>query len=98
MSVVVAGYARTPFARYTGALASVPAVELGAAAVRAALVRAGVEPHEVERVVAGQVLQGGAGQNPARQAAVAAGMRVFSYHGDADSEHHEHSQRQRRDG
>lgn len=74
MSVVVAGYARTPFARYAGALASVPAVELGAAAVRAALARAGVEPHEVERVVAGQVLQGAAGQNPARQAAVAAGI------------------------
>ncbi|WIM99901.1 acetyl-CoA C-acyltransferase [Actinoplanes oblitus] len=74
MSAVIAGYARTPFARYTGALAKIPAVELGAHAARAALARAGVPADAVQRVFAGQVLQGLAGQNPARQAAVAAGI------------------------
>ena len=71
---VVVGYARTPFARFTGAFASIPAAQLGGIAVRAALERAGVDPGDVQRVVGGQVLQGGAGQNPARQAAVAAGI------------------------
>ncbi|GAA2234673.1 acetyl-CoA C-acyltransferase [Herbiconiux moechotypicola] len=74
MSVVIAGYARTPFAKYCGRFAAVPATELGAAAIRAALDRAGVEPGDVDRVLAGQVLQAAAGQNPARQAAVAAGI------------------------
>ncbi|MBO3742958.1 acetyl-CoA C-acyltransferase [Actinoplanes flavus] len=74
MSVVIAGYARTPFVRFSGALAAVPAAELGAHAIRAALARAGVPPTAVQRVFAGQVLQGLAGQNPARQAAVAAGI------------------------
>ncbi|BBH68498.1 acetyl-CoA acetyltransferase [Actinoplanes sp. OR16] len=74
MSVVIAGYARTPFARYTGALARVAATALGAHATRAALARAGVPAEAVQRVFAGQVLQGLAGQNPARQAAVAAGI------------------------
>ncbi|MEU4423576.1 acetyl-CoA C-acyltransferase [Actinoplanes sp. NPDC024001] len=74
MSAVVAGYARTPFVRYNGAFAKISAVGLGAHAVRAALARCGVAPGAVQRVVAGHVLQGLAGQNPARQAAVAAGI------------------------
>jgi acetyl-CoA C-acetyltransferase len=74
VSVVIAGYARTPFLRFTGGFAKVTAVELGAHAARAALARAGVPAAAVQRVVAGQVLQALAGQNPARQAAVAAGI------------------------
>lgn len=74
MSAVVVGYARTPFVKYAGAFADVPATVLGAHAVAAALARAGVRPDEVDRVVGGQVLQAGAGQNPARQSAVAAGI------------------------
>jgi acetyl-CoA C-acetyltransferase len=74
MSAVIVGYARTPFVRFNGQFSSVPAAELGAAAIRAALARAGVAPELVEHVYAGQVLQGGAGQNPGRQAAVAAGI------------------------
>ncbi|WP_146339783.1 acetyl-CoA C-acyltransferase [Nesterenkonia sp. NBAIMH1] len=74
MSAQIAGYARTPFARFNGALATVPASALGAHAAAAALERAGISPDAVERVHAGQVLQAGAGQNPARQAAVAAGI------------------------
>lgn len=74
MSVVIAGYARTPFTKFTGKLATESAAKLGAHAIKAALERAGVAPEEVQRVYAGQVLLGGAGQNPARQAAVAAGI------------------------
>lgn len=74
MSVVIVGYARTPFARFTGTLATLPATALGAHAIRAALERSGVAPAEVGRVFAGQVLQGAAGQNPARQSAVGAGI------------------------
>ncbi|WP_084126760.1 acetyl-CoA C-acyltransferase [Demequina sp. NBRC 110054] len=74
MSVVIAGYARTPFVRYCGQFARIPATALGAHAGAAALSRAGLSPDAVDRVVAGQVLQGGAGQNPARQAAVGAGV------------------------
>lgn len=74
MTVVIAGYARTPFTKFTGQLATEPAAALGAHAIRAALSRAGVAPDEVQRVFAGQVLLGGSGQNPARQAAVAAGI------------------------
>jgi acetyl-CoA C-acetyltransferase len=74
MTVVIAGYARTPFTKFTGQLAGEPASKLGAHAVSAALARAGVSPDEVQRVFAGQVILGGAGQNPARQAAVGAGI------------------------
>ncbi len=74
MTAYIAGYARTPFAKFTGQLASVTAVDLGAHASRAALQRAGVAPEEVEQVYFGQVLQAGAGQNPARQTAVKAGV------------------------
>ncbi|NLB46988.1 MAG: acetyl-CoA C-acyltransferase [Microbacteriaceae bacterium] len=74
MTALIAGYARTPFTKFTGQLAAQPATVLGAHAVKAALARAGVAPDQVDQVVAGQVLQGGAGQNPARQTAVGAGI------------------------
>lgn len=74
MTALIAGYARTPFTKFTGQLAAQPATVLGAHAVKAALENAGVTPDQVERVVAGQVLQAGAGQNPARQTAVGAGI------------------------
>ena len=74
MTAVIAGYARTPFARFNGSLAAIPAATLGAHAITAALSRAGIDPEEVQRVFAGQVLQAGAGQNPARQAAVGSGI------------------------
>ncbi len=74
MSAIIAGYARTPFVRFTGQFASVPATALGSHAIAAALERAGVAADEVNLVVGGQVLQAGAGQNPARQSAVGAGI------------------------
>lgn len=74
MSALIAGYARTPFVRFNGRFAAVRAADLGAHAASAALRRAGVAPEDIQRVVVGHVLQGGAGQNPARQTAVAAGV------------------------
>jgi acetyl-CoA C-acetyltransferase len=71
--VIVAG-ARTPFGRIMGNLAARSAVELGAVAIRGALEKAGVSPDDVDAVIMGQVLQAGAGQNPAKQSAVAAGI------------------------
>jgi acetyl-CoA C-acetyltransferase len=71
--VIIAG-ARTPFARINGNLAGKTAVELGTVAIRGALERAGVSPDDVDAVIMGQVLQAGAGQNPAKQSAVAAGI------------------------
>jgi len=73
-AAVVAGFARTPFGRFLGALEPVPAVELGAAAVREALLRAGVAGDRVDQVLLGMVIQGGAGQIPSRQATVKAGL------------------------
>ena len=72
--VVIAGAARTPVGNFGGALSTVAASDLGAAAMSAALERAGVEAAEVDEVVLGQVLTAGTGQNPARQAAMAAGV------------------------
>jgi acetyl-CoA C-acetyltransferase len=71
--VILAG-ARTPFGKFGGAFKEVPAVSLGAHAIRAALERAGVEPAQVDYVIMGQVLQAGAGQITARQAAIEAGI------------------------
>jgi acetyl-CoA C-acetyltransferase len=71
---VIVSAVRTPFGRLGGGLASYPATELGAVAVRAGLERSGIDPTEVGYVVMGQVLQGGAGQAPARQAAIGAGI------------------------
>jgi acetyl-CoA C-acetyltransferase len=71
---VIVSAVRTPFGRLGGGLAPYEATQLGAIAIRAALERIGIEPHEPEYVIMGQVLQGGAGQAPARQAAVGAGL------------------------
>jgi acetyl-CoA C-acetyltransferase len=71
---VIVSAVRTPFGRLGGGLASQPATALGSIAIRAGLQRAGLEPGEVEYVIMGQVLQAGAGQAPARQAAVGAGI------------------------
>ncbi|HUF86526.1 MAG TPA: acetyl-CoA C-acetyltransferase [Thermohalobaculum sp.] len=76
--VVIAAAARTPVGSFNGAFASVPAHELGATAIRAALERAGVEPAEVSETILGQVLTAGQGMNPARQAHIAAGLPVES--------------------
>jgi len=73
---VIVGSVRTPFGRLGGGLAAHPATELGAIAIRAALDRAGIEPQEPDYAIMGQVLQGGAGQAPARQAAVGAGLPI----------------------
>src|SRR5215470_8997531 len=73
---VIVSAVRTPFGKLNGGLAAYPATELGAIAIRAALERVGLEGSEVDYVIMGQVLQGGAGQAPARQAAVAAGIPI----------------------
>jgi len=73
---VIVSAVRTPFGKLGGALREYEAPQLGAIAIRAALDRAGVPDDEVEYVTMGQVLQGGAGQAPARQAAVGAGIPV----------------------
>jgi acetyl-CoA C-acetyltransferase len=72
-SVIVAG-ARTPIGKFGGGFRDLPAVELGAAAIREALSRAGIAPDQVDYVILGQVLQAGAGQITARQAAIKAGV------------------------
>src|SRR5213082_1571234 len=72
--VVIVGAARTPVGAFLGSLAPVPAPRLGATAIKAALERAGVSPDEVKTVFMGEVLQGGVGQAPARQAAIYAGI------------------------
>jgi acetyl-CoA C-acetyltransferase len=73
---VIVSAVRTPFGRLGGGLAGYPATELGALAIRAALDRVDVADDEVEYAIMGQVLQAGAGQAPARQAAVGAGLPV----------------------
>ena len=74
--IVIAGAARTPIGAFNGALASLQAHELGRIAVAEALSRAKVAPGEVDELVFGQVLTAGEGQNPARQAAIAAGIPI----------------------
>jgi acetyl-CoA C-acetyltransferase len=73
-SIVVAGAARTPVGSFNGAFANTPAHELGAIAVKEVLSRAGVEAKEVDEVILGQILTAAQGQNPARQAAMGAGI------------------------
>ena len=75
-TIVIAGAARTPVGSFNGSLASLPAHELGKIAIKAALERAHVEPGEVSEVIMGQILAAGAGQNPARQASIIAGIPV----------------------
>ncbi|MEQ8393997.1 acetyl-CoA C-acetyltransferase [Thalassobaculum sp.] len=74
--VVIAGAARTPVGAFNGALSTLPASSLGEVAIRAALSRAKTDAAEVDEVVLGQVLTAAQGQNPARQAAIAAGIPV----------------------
>ncbi|GAX89559.1 acetyl-CoA C-acetyltransferase [Effusibacillus lacus] len=71
---VIVSTARTPFGRFGGALSALPAVDLGAVAIRGAMERANVTAEQVEEVLMGMVLQGGAGQIPSRQAAIKAGL------------------------
>jgi acetyl-CoA C-acetyltransferase len=73
-AVVILSAARTPLGSFQGSLAAVPAPRLGAAAIRGAIARAGVEPADVTDVLMGNVLQAGLGQAPARQAALYAGL------------------------
>ena len=73
---VILSAVRTPFGKLNGGLAGHAATDLGATVIRAGLERAGVEPGEVQYVIMGQVLQAGAGQAPARQAAVGAGIPI----------------------
>ena len=72
--IVITGAARTPIGSFLGALSSVSAVDLGAAAITEALKRSGVDAADVSEVIFGQVLTAGAGQNPARQSAMKAGI------------------------
>jgi len=72
--VVIVSAARTPVGAFNGALSALPAVKLGAAAIKAAVERASIKPEEVDEVIMGMVLQGGVGQAPARQASVSAGL------------------------
>src|SRR5579884_3806541 len=72
--IVIASAARTPVGAFNGGLAGFAAHELGEIAIREALRRAEVDPKEVSEVIMGQILSAGEGQNPARQAAVAAGV------------------------
>ena len=74
-SIVIASAGRTAVGSFNGAFANTPAHELGAAVISAVLERAGVVAEEVDEVILGQVLQAGEGQNPARQAAIKAGLR-----------------------
>ena len=74
MTSVIVGGARTPMGRLLGALKDFSATQLGSVAIKAALDRSGVSPEQVQYVIMGQVLQAGAGQLPARQAAVGAGI------------------------
>ena len=71
---VIVSAVRTPFGKLGGGLAGQQATELGAVVIKAGLERIGLEPDEPEYVIMGQVLQAGAGQAPARQAAIGAGL------------------------
>ncbi len=76
--IVIVSAARTPVGAFNGAFANVPAHELGRTAIHAALERAGVDGDRVSEVIMGQILTAGQGQNPARQASIAAGIPVES--------------------
>ena len=76
--IVIVSAARTPVGAFNGAFANLPAHELGKIAIQAAITRAGVEPGRINEVIMGQILTAGQGQNPARQASIAAGIPVES--------------------
>jgi acetyl-CoA acetyltransferase len=73
--IVIVSAARTPVGAFNGAFAALPAHELGKVAIQETLKRAGVEGAQVSEVILGQILTAGQGQNPARQASIAAGIR-----------------------
>ncbi len=73
-TIVIASAARTPVGSFNGALSSVPAHDLGSTAIKAAMERAKLDPADVQEVIMGQILTAGSGQNPARQAAINAGI------------------------
>src|SRR5271165_5782777 len=75
-SVVFSGPTRTAIGTFGGSLKDIPATELGAVAIRAALAHAGLRPDQVDTVVMGNVVQAGAKMNPARQASIHAGLPV----------------------
>ena len=77
-TIVIVSAARTPVGSFNGALASLSGHELGKVAIKAAIERAGLQPGDVSEVILGQVLTAGQGQNPARQASIAAGVPVDS--------------------
>jgi len=77
-AVVIVSAARTPVGSFNGALSSVPASALGTVALKAAIARAKIEAKDVDEVILGQILTAGAGQNPARQASIGAGIPVES--------------------
>ncbi len=77
-TIVIVSAARTPVGSFNGALSSLPGHELGKVAIKAAVERAGLQPGDVSEVILGQVLTAGQGQNPARQASIAAGVPVDS--------------------
>ena len=72
--IVIAGATRTAIGKFGGALAKVPAPELGATVIRALLAQSGVKPDQISEVILGQVLAAGSGQNPARQALIKSGL------------------------
>ncbi|WMN16935.1 acetyl-CoA C-acetyltransferase [Pseudomonas piscis] len=72
--VVIVAASRTAVGTFQGSLAAIPAVDLGAAVIRQLLAQTGIDPAQVDEVIMGQVLTAGAGQNPARQAAIKAGL------------------------
>src|SRR5260221_12603895 len=76
--IVIVSAARTPVGAFSGAFANLPAHELGKVAIKAALGRAGIEGAQVSEGIMGQILSAGQGQNPARQASIAAGIPVQS--------------------
>ena len=71
---VIVSAVRTPIGKFLGGLSSLSAPELGGIAIREAVLRSKVDPMHIEEVIMGQVLQGGSGQAPARQAALKAGI------------------------
>ena len=74
--VVILSAARTPIGKFQGALSGIPAPQLGAIALKAAVERAGIDPALLSEVIMGNVVPAGEGQAPARQAAIAAGVPV----------------------
>ncbi|MBC8262661.1 MAG: acetyl-CoA C-acetyltransferase, partial [Anaerolineales bacterium] len=74
---VIVSAARTPIGRFQGTLSNVPASDLGAVAIKAAVERASIDPADIAEVLMGNVVQAGQGQAPARQAAIKAGIPNF---------------------